>query len=342
MRREPPSWWYGDEPGLLATALRPAGAVVDGIARLRFRVTEGYRSKLPVLCVGNLTAGGAGKTPVALALAALLAKAGRRPGFLTRGYGGRLSGPHQVDGERDRPVDVGDEALLLARRAPTILARNRAAGARALEQRGVAVIVMDDGLQNPQLRKQLSIAVVDPVRGIGNGRVMPAGPLRMGLGDQLGRIDAVVVLGSMGDSSPPCLGWLSDFQGPVLTAAVQPDAAIARSLKHQPVVAFAGIGRPSKLFASLRALGADVLAEVPLGDHHRYSARDSEHLLAIAASRQARLVTTEKDFVRFGDDPALADLRKVTTALPITAVFADRDFDRMVGLLDLLLARPKG
>ena len=339
MRLEPPGWWFRENPDLTARALLPLAQLVDAAAARRWAAARPFRSNLPVACVGNLTVGGAGKTPLALCLARLLIEAGRRPGFLTRGYGGRQVGPHAVDPAMDAAREVGDEALLLARRAPTMLARDRAAGARALAGLGVDVIVMDDGLQNPQLAKQLSIAVLDPVRLIGNGLVMPAGPLREGLEPQLRRTDALVVLCGQGQPLPDLPTGLRDFRGPLLRAELVADAVVAAELRGRQVVAYAGIGRPSKLFDSLRQIGADIAAEVPFPDHHRFTHRDAERLNALAGDHRALLVTTEKDLARMARNATLADLRNASTALPVTARFFDRDLARIRALLGLMLTR---
>lgn len=339
MRLEPPSWWYREDVTLTARLLAPAAALVAAAARKRFDQATPYRSKLPVICVGNLTAGGAGKTPIALAIGGLLAAARRKPGFLTRGYGGSQRGPHRVASSEDSSVDVGDEALLLARHAPTVVARDRAAGARALEALGLDVITMDDGLQNPSLAKQLSLAVLDPERLIGNGLVMPAGPLRGELADQLRRTDALVVLCAAGEPLPKLPAGLRAFTGPVLRAELRADPTIASNLKGHRVVAYAGIGRPSKLFDTLRGLGAHVVEETPFPDHHRYTVAEADRLLQLSDRHRAMLVTTEKDLARLPTAGRLADLRNASTALPVTAQFAGRDFDRLVSMLDLLLTR---
>jgi tetraacyldisaccharide 4'-kinase len=339
LRLEPPSWWYRDDATLLARLLTPAAGLVAAAARRRFDQTKPYRSRLPVLCVGNLTVGGAGKTPVALAIGGMLKAARRRPGFLTRGYGGDKREPHLVALDHDTATDVGDEALLLARIAPTVVARDRAAGAKVLEARGLDVIVMDDGLQNPTLAKTLSLAVLDPQRLIGNGLVMPAGPLRAGLADQLRRTDALVVLCGAGEQMPDLPPALRSFTGPVLRAELSPDKPVAASVRGQRVVAFAGIGRPSKLFDTLRALGADVVSETPFPDHHRFSVAEADRLLQLSDSHRAMLVTTEKDLARLPSTGRLADLKNASVALPVSAQFAGRDFDRLVSMLELFLSR---
>lgn len=270
------------------------------------------RSALPVICVGNFTAGGTGKTPFALKVAQRLVRMGERPAFLTRGYGGAQRGPLVVDASRHRAVDVGDEALLLARHAMTILARARSAGARLAESAGASVIVMDDGWQNPSLAKDFVFATVDGETGIGNGLCLPAGPLRAPLAAQWPFLEALVAVGDPGSS---CLALMEEAARrgiTVLRARLVPDRQAAEALRGRNVVAFAGIGRPEKFFASLRALGAVVVAEHGFGDHHPFAARELAALAAKARARDAILVTTEKDLVRLtdvaaADDPARAD-----------------------------------
>ena len=192
-----PSWWYGPGGGWQTALLSPIGAIVGAIASRRLQNAKPYRSPLTVICVGNFTAGGSGKTPLALLLAKLVAEENREPWFLSRGYGGRLQGPVCVNPARHSASDVGDEPLLLARTAPTVIARNRREGAETIEALASknAVIIMDDGLQNPVLAKDLSIAVVDARRGFGNGHVIPAGPLRAPLAVQMNLADLIVLTG---------------------------------------------------------------------------------------------------------------------------------------------------
>ncbi len=226
MRVDEPSWWYGAGDGLVARGLQPLAAAYGTIAKRRYRSRRPYRSRLPVICAGNFTAGGTGKTPLTLKICEMLEARGERPVVLSRGYGGTERGPHWVDVGRDTAARVGDEPLLLARRFPTVVARDRVAGARVIEassERG-SVIVMDDGLQNAGLTKDLAIAVVDGRRGFGNGRVMPAGPLRAPLAFQFELAHAIVV--NAGASAGDLSGGIAEqlrrtFAGPVIDARVQ-------------------------------------------------------------------------------------------------------------------------
>jgi tetraacyldisaccharide 4'-kinase len=288
-----PSFW-GHQPGLLANLLLPISAAWDAAGRWREAVSHPYRPPVPVICVGNLVAGGAGKTPVTMALASLLTERGVAVHIVARGYGGRLSGPVRVDASRDEPGAVGDEALLLAARAPAWVARDRAAGARAAAAAGARIILLDDGLQNPTIHKDLSLLVVDAAYGFGNGRVIPAGPLRERLARGLSRTDAVVLLDSGAGA-----GGLDQFAArglPVIHGSVAPIAG--ERLTGSRLLAFAGIGRPEKFFTMLRSLGVDLVDARPFPDHHRYRDKEIARLFGDAERMGAGLVTTAKDIVR--------------------------------------------
>jgi tetraacyldisaccharide 4'-kinase len=280
----------------------------------------GTSAGVPVVCIGNLTIGGAGKTPTAILLAQWLAAGGRRPFLLSRGYGGALSGPVRVDAARHVAEQVGDEPLLLARTAPAIVARDRVAGAKAAREAGADCIVMDDGFQNPALEKNLSILAVDGRRGVGNGRVFPAGPLRAPLAAQLARAHAVLLIGegpageSVGTQARRC-GL------PVFHGRLEPDAAVLATLRGLPVLAFAGIADPEKFFATLRDSGVDVRAAVPFPDHHRYRRHEARALAKRAEREGISLVTTEKDLARLAgqvDLTALAPARALPVKLAVS------------------------
>lgn len=337
MRLEPPSWWYGSRPvdRIKSDLLLPAAWLYGLAANARFKLVTPYRSHLPVICIGNFTAGGAGKTPLSLALAAILRDMGRAPAFLTRGYGGRTAGPHWADASRDPAAQVGDEALLLARAAPTLVAQDRPSGARAIEESGADVIVMDDGFQNPSLMKDLSFVAIDAGAGIGNARVLPAGPLRAPLGAQLSRADALVLIGE-----GHCDGLPFHFaEKPLLKADIVPsdDAAWLRGAS---VLAFAGIGRPAKFFATLERLGARIAEAAPFPDHHLYTEREAAALLAKAERLGAALVTTEKDWVRLGGTaPALMTLRRSARVLPVRLDLKETSETALRALLSSALAK---
>lgn len=318
----PPDFWTRTDlvSQLVIALLTPIGWLYGWSVVYRAGHTHTYRSSAKVVCVGNLTAGGTGKTPIAIAIARMLIARGARPVFLTRGYGGKVRGPAFVAHD-DRAIHVGDEPLLLAAVAPVIVSADRAAGAQLAEQHGFDVIIMDDGHQNFSLAKDLSLIVVDAEAGFGNRRVLPAGPLREPVMQGLKRADAVIVSGDGTIALP-------GFAGPVVRARlVEDSAAIARGTR---VVAFAGIGRPAKFFASLRTLGAEIVEQRAYGDHHVYTQSEMARLKKRAEAEHALLVTTEKDFVRL--TPAE---REGVAALPVHSVFEDRA--GLDGLLDRLI-----
>jgi tetraacyldisaccharide 4'-kinase len=285
-----PGFWYGHSLSSRAAslALAPLGAIWAAGALIRATGASPARASLPVVCVGNIVAGGAGKTPVAMSLAH------RIPGsqFLSRGHGGRSAGPHLVDLSRDDHRAVGDEPLLLARIAPCWVSRDRYAGARRAAKAGARCVIMDDGYQNPSLQKDVSFLVVDGQVGFGSGRCIPAGPLREPVGTGLARAQAVVLLGD--DRT----GVVHRLRGvPVLRARLEPEAESV-ALAQQRVIAFAGIGRPDKFFATLKSLGANLIERREFSDHHPYSAAEIGNLIDTAHANAAALVTTAKDFVR--------------------------------------------
>jgi tetraacyldisaccharide 4'-kinase len=336
MRLEPPSWWHGTTAAdrLKAALFTPAGLLYGTAAKARFALSQPYRSKLPVICVGNFTVGGAGKTPLALAIAKLARSLGRQPAFLTRGYGGTLAGPHKVDHGIDRPAGVGDEALLLARLAPTLVSRDRPAGAKAIEALGADLIIMDDGFQNPSLVKDLSIIAVDATVGFGNGLVLPAGPLRAPLDYQLRRTNAVVVIGEGGK---PLIKRLTG-QVLVIRARLRPTGN-AEWLREQPVFAYSGIGRPEKFFATLSECGATLANAKAFPDHHVFTEAEALLLIREAAQAGAALVTTEKDWVRFAAPTGpLAELKARTRVLAIEPAFRADGEEEILALLRKALA----
>jgi tetraacyldisaccharide 4'-kinase len=302
-----PEFWTED--GALARTLAPLAAAYAGAGCLRRALARPVAVSVPVVCVGNLVTGGAGKTPVVLALLGALRQRGETPHALTRGYGGREAGPLRVDPARHDAARVGDEALLLARAAPTWVARDRPAGAKAAVAAGASLVVMDDGFQNPSLQKDLSILVVDGRYGFGNGRVVPAGPLREPLAWGLARADAVVVVGEAREDLEPTLG----AGRPVLRADLVPESG-AESLGGRKLVAFAGIGRPEKFFASLRDQGALLAETHGFADHHAYRPGEVAKLADRARSLGATLVTTEKDAVRLPPD-RLSEIRVLAVSL---------------------------
>ncbi len=327
-----------------ARLLAPLGQLYGRIARSRYLRRQPYHSRLPVICVGNFTAGGTGKTPLSIAIGRLLLERGVQPVFLTRGYGGSEAGPAWVEEGKGAARRFGDEPLLLARVAPTLLARDRAAGARAIEASGrkVGAIIMDDGLQNASLAKDLSIAVVDGARGLGNGLIIPAGPLRAPLDFQLGLVDAIVVRAPEGAVSAVAdmhERLRRNFPGPVLAARVAPSGDTAW-LSGRPVVAFVGIANPQRFYSLTESLGARVLERVSFPDHHAFSRADADRLLALAQAKACELVTTEKDWARLAGEESLGELRSRTRTLGIEMVFEERDLGRLVSLIEAATRNP--
>jgi tetraacyldisaccharide 4'-kinase len=319
--RAPEFWWR--KAGAAAALLYPAGAIYGAVAALKIGRT-GYRAKIPVICIGNPTLGGAGKTPAAIAVGSRLKREGKNVYFLTRGYGGSEAGPLLVDLSKHDARAVGDEAPLLAAVAPTVIAHDRAAGARFAEENGAEIIVMDDGFQNPSLQKDFSVLVVDGAKGLGNGLVFPAGPLRAPLDTQLDRAQAAIVVGD-GEAGEKAVRIARARALPVFQAKLVPDPASAAAIKERRVFAFAGIGAPEKFFHSLEAAGAIVAARKSFGDHHRYTEAEAAELLAKAKDGGLDLVTTEKDLARMGGDEQLSALRNEVKTLSVRLAFNDEN-----------------
>lgn len=308
-----PDFWQRD--GLVVRALGPASWVYRAVAASRRGAARAVAPAIPVVCVGNLVAGGAGKTPAALALGGRLAARGHAVHFLSRGYGGREKGPLRVDPERHGAADVGDEPLLLARIAPTWVSADRRAGAAAAADAGAAVAVMDDGHQNASIRKAYSIVVVDGAYGFGNGRLLPAGPLREPAATGLARADAVIAIGpdeaGIGGNLPDRITLLrGDF-------VARPDSA---DIAGERVVAFAGIARPEKFFRTLSALGCRIVATRSFPDHRRFGESEISDLVDTANAADAIPVTTAKDAVRL--PPAYRDTVRV---LHVSLEWEDED-----------------
>lgn len=324
--KAPGFWWK--EPGAAAALLAPFASVYGSIAARRL-AQPGERIGIPVVCVGNPTVGGSGKTPAAIAIARMLITAGERPMFLTRGYGGRLAGPVMVEAAHTA-VQIGDEPPLLARVAPTIVAENRVAGAKLAVEKGASVIVMDDGFQNPSLVKDLSILVIDGARGIGNARVIPAGPLRAPLEPQFARAQAILIVGDVTVTAP--LVVAARARGlPLFHARFEPDHVAVAALAGTKVLAFAGIGDPDRFFSTVAAAGIEAPIRRAFGDHRRYTRRDASGLIAEAAKHGLQLLTTEKDLARMQSDPHVPHLAHAARALPVNLTVAEADeFHRLV------------
>jgi tetraacyldisaccharide 4'-kinase len=305
--------------------LTPLGTIYGLIASARMQ-RRGVDVGIPVLCVGNYHAGGAGKTPTVLMLTRLLRDLGETPVVLSRGYGGRSQGPIKVDRSRDTAADVGDEALMLALTVPVVVARDRVGGAALARSQGATVIVMDDGFQNPAIGKDSSFIVIDSDRGLGNGCVFPAGPLRAPLKPQLDRTDALIVVG-IGTAAVAVAAAVAARGNPVLSAQLKPDASSIEALGGKRALAFAGIGDPGRFFRSLRGAGIDVVRERIFADHHPFSPTEIEALVAEARGDGLTLVTTEKDLVRLrGGEGGMSPARDI---VPFAVTL---EFDDVAGL----------
>jgi tetraacyldisaccharide 4'-kinase len=290
-----PAFWYRPR-SLESLALSPLGMLYGAITERRM-LREGVDAGIPVICVGNYHVGGAGKTPTVLALTKLLRELGETPVVLSRGYGGSLKGPVMVDRMRHTASDIGDEPLMMARDVPVAVARDRIDGVALAKSQGATVILMDDGFQNPGLLKDASLIVIDSERGLGNGKVFPAGPLRAPLKAQLARTDALVLIGD-GRAANDVAAELAKRNKPELRARLRPDAGSVARLLGKPVFAFAGIGDPERFFRSLRAGGIEVARTRAFADHHMFSNDEIAALAAEAQREQHTLVTTEKDLAR--------------------------------------------
>lgn len=290
---------------------------------MRMEVTRRPRIDIPVLCVGNLTVGGAGKTPVAITLARQARRSRLKPGFLSRGYGGGISTPRLVDPNKDTVWQGGDEPLLLARHAPTATAANRYDGARLLMGEGCDFAIMDDGFQSARLHYDYGLIVVDTERGIGNGHVIPGGPMRAPLIAQIRRANALLRLGT-GNGADDVVRSASRAAKPVYFATTR--VLRKRQYAGKRVLAFAGIGNPQKFFDTLADIGAEIVATHPFPDHYRFSDEDLELLMMRADEDNLELVTTAKDAVRLTNGTQTArKLLKRLHVLEIETVFEPKE-----------------
>jgi tetraacyldisaccharide 4'-kinase len=315
-----PRFWHGPS-SWKSHLLRPLAALYGAVAARRLR-RQGLDAGIPVLCVGNYHVGGAGKTPTVLALARILRVLGETPVVLSRGHGGRLRGPVMVDPARHRASDIGDEPLMMSQEVPVAVARNRVDGVALAKSQRASVILMDDGFQNPSVAKDASLIVIDSERGLGNGRVLPAGPLRAPLKPQLARTDALVVVGD-GGASAEVAGAVAARGGKVFAARLTPDETSLAALKGKRLLAFAGIGDPARFFRTLRGCGLEVARERAFADHHVFSESDLDALQADARADQLTLVTTEKDLARLRGGAEPPAFGSEIAAFAVTLDFAD-------------------
>lgn len=325
--REPHFWTVQDKRSrasapTIKLLMSPFAMMYRAAGQNRIAKATPVDAGLPVVCIGNLTLGGAGKTPVTAAVRHYYSTKGLRAASLSRGYRGNIEGVHQVDPDKDTFVGTGDEPLMLAAKGEAWISKDRVAGAKAMKADGVQVVVMDDGHQNPSLKKSLSIVVIDASNPFGNGHIFPKGPLRERVQDGLARADAVVLMGD-GDSPAD----LTNFKGVVLRAHLAPLAPLTPGR----YVAFAGIGRPERFFDSLQQQpGIELADAVPFPDHHAFTSSDLAYLMKLSSERDARLVTTDKDHVRL-----TADMRAKVARASVEARFDDPV--AFAGLLDRAL-----
>jgi len=324
-----PGFWH-DDAGLRAALLSPLGALYAAATRRRLAQGPRARVGVPVICVGNLNAGGTGKTPTVIALAERLSARGIAAHAVTRGHGGSLAGPLRVDPRQHSAAQTGDEALLIAAFLPTWVARDRAAGARAAVAAGAELVLLDDGFQNGALAHDLSLVVVDAHIGFGNGRVIPAGPLREPVAVGLARADLVLSIGDAAAQARFAARWGDRIVLPHVTGRLEP-LPTGLPLAGQKVLAFAGIGHPEKFFQTLRSMGADLRATHALRDHQPLGDALMTRMLREARAMGAQVVTTEKDAVRLPPK-----LRAQVMTVPVRLRLQDwgpveAGFDRIIG-----------
>ncbi len=331
MNLKTPDFWYGGKTLInqaKAITLTPASWLYRAGLWLHRQLTAPDHIDVPVICIGNVNAGGAGKTPSARAMMALIKaqKNYKKPYFLMRGFGGQLQGPLVVDPTIHRPAHVGEEALLLAQESSVVIAKSRHAGALYAKAQGADIIVMDDGLQNRSLKPACNVLIVDGKMGWGNGKMLPAGPLREPLNQALDRIDFVMIVGA--DERGIREALPSDL--PVLEAKIQPKKDRMPDIS-KAYYAFAGIGYPEKFFRYLKeGLNLNLLKTKSFPDHYPYNAQDIDDLVQTANANRLQLITTEKDFFHIQTHYPKADI----DFLPIELAFAKADEERLLAMID--------
>lgn len=313
----PPFWW--EKPDWRAFALYPASALYGLVAGRRMKTAKREKMPAPVLCVGNFTVGGTGKTPVAIALARQAKRMQLVPGILSRGHGGSFSEPHIVDTHHDSAKHVGDEPLLLAEHALVAVSANRAAGARLLIERGCNFLIMDDGFQSARVHIDYALVVIDARFGLGNGHVIPGGPMRAKLADQLRYADAILKMGE-GDKADAVVRQAARAGKPIFSAIAKPRGP-KKAFAGRRFLAFAGIGHPEKFFDTLTKAGATVVLAHAFADHHFYLPDELEDLVTAAKAGELELVTTSKDAARLRHGAASPEFLERLKVLEIDAVF---------------------
>jgi len=310
-----PFFWR-QKHSVMAALLSPLASIYENIARKRWKNAQPEKLSVPVMCIGNLVAGGAGKTPVAEAILHLLKQSGKQPHLLSRGYGGSLAGdaPVKVDLQNHTAKQVGDEPLMLAQHFPVWIGKDRVATAKAAINAGADCLVMDDGFQNPSLHKDCALLVIDGAYGLGNAKLLPAGPLREKPEQAFQRAQAVILLGEDAQG----IAQMLPPQMPLFTADILPLSPEGTQKQKGAYVAFAGIGRPEKFFFTLRGYHGNLVEMIGYGDHHVYSKRDIAHLASRAAALNAKLITTRKDWVRLPEP-----FRTEVDVLDVRAAFRD-------------------
>lgn len=326
-----PAFWFNDResPGWAAWLLYPLSLLWSLAGWTRRTRADPYRAAAPVLCIGNLTSGGGGKSPMVAALQLRLAGIGINAHVVSRGYGGRIRGPHRVDENRDSFTDVGDEPLMLSANGPVWVARDRVAGAKAAVSAGAELILLDDGFQNPGLFKDASILMVDAGQGYGNGLLIPAGPLREAVASGHERSDLSVVLGPVPARQRCRENWPELAATPSIDAQLVP-MRTGLPLEDEEVIAFAGIARPEKFFATLRDMGANLLATHAFADHQPFPPAILRRLIRESREASAVLVTTEKDAVRLPQELRTEILTVLVRLEPEDWAPIDAVIDRLV------------
>ena len=324
-----PDFWYGSKYSIAAQLLWPASLAYSLVYKIRQTFSKSWRASVPVICIGNLSVGGTGKTPTAISIAEFFIQRNINIHFLSRGYGKTLDGPIRVDPTQHTAIDVGDEPLLLAKTAPTWVSADRRAGAELAISAGATTLIMDDGFQNASIYKDISILVIDGEVGFGNGRIFPAGPLRENIENGIKKSNAVFIIGNDIKSLGKSIKSLQESNLKILHGQLIPELNDI-SLKGERVVAFAGIGRPEKFFRTVRSLGCIISDTTKFNDHHNYTVGEIDYLEKQAKNMNAKLVTTSKDRIRL-------DKAAAVKVLEIPIILKWEDSSKLAELLKPIL-----